>query len=56
MPEQLLIEEVTRSRPGGLDVAAFNRALAREKEADVKLARMRAAVTRFVTEQFREAL
>ena len=56
MPEQLLIDEVTRTAQAALDVDALNRALAREKEDDVQLARYRAAVSRFVTELFREEL
>ena len=56
MPEQVLIDEVSDAVRAVLDVPALNRAFAREKEADVKLARVRAAITRFVTEQFKEAL
>jgi hypothetical protein len=56
MPEQLLIDEVTRMAQAALDVDALNRALVREKEDDVQLARYRAAISRFVTEQFREEL
>ena len=56
MPEAVLIEEVSKAVGSALDLAAFNRAMAREQEADVKLARMRAAATRFITEQFREEL
>ena len=56
MPEQWLVEEVTHAVQAALDVDALNRAFAREKEADVKLARIQAAVSRFVTKQFKEAL
>lgn len=56
MPEQVLIDEGSEAVRAVLDVAALNRAFAREKETDVKLARIQAAVNCFVTEQFREAL
>ena len=56
MPEQVLIDEVSEAVRAVLDVAALERAFAREKECDVKLARIQAAVAQFVTEQFREAL
>jgi len=52
----VLIEEVSKAVQSVLDIAAFNHALAREQEADVKLARMQAAATRCITEQFREEL
>jgi hypothetical protein len=56
MPEQWLVDEVTRGVQAALDVDALNRAFAREKEDDVKLARLQAAVTQFVTQQCQEAL
>jgi hypothetical protein len=56
MPEAVLIEEVAKAVRSVLDIPAFNRAMAREQEADVKLARMRAAATRLITEQFRAEL
>ena len=56
MPEQVLIDEVSEAVRTVLDVPALNRAFARENEADVKLARLQAAVTQFVTQQCQEAL
>jgi hypothetical protein len=47
---------VTRTAQAALDVDALNRALVREKQDDVQLARIRAAVTQFVTHQYQEAL
>jgi hypothetical protein len=56
MPEPVLIEEVTKAVRSVLDIEALNRAFAREKEADVRLARINAAVRRFVNQQFRSGL
>ncbi len=56
MPEQVLIDEVSNAVRAVLDIPALNRAFEREKEADVKLARLQAAVTQFVTQQCQEAL
>jgi hypothetical protein len=56
MPEQVLIEEVSKVCRAMLDIGALNRAFAREKEADIKLARIAAAVRAFVTDKFKEDL
>ncbi len=56
MPEQVLIDEVSEAVRTVLDVPALNRAFVRENEADVKLARLQAAVTQFVTQQCQETL
>lgn len=52
MPEQVLIDEVSKAVRAVLDIPAFNRAFAREKEADVELARLEAKVRAFVTDNF----
>ena len=56
MPEQVLIDEVSKSISAVLDIGALNRAFAREKECDVKLARIAASVRAFVTDKFKEEL
>ena len=56
MPEEILISEVKSACLTVLDVAALNRAFVREREADIKLAGIRAAVTAFVTDKFRKEL
>jgi hypothetical protein len=56
MPEQILIDEVKAACMTVLDIDALNRAFAREREADIKLAGIRAAVTAFVTDKFRAEL
>ena len=56
MPEQVLIDEVSAAVKSVLDLDKFNAAMKREQEADVKLARINAAVRRFVNEQFRKEL
>ena len=54
MPEQVLIDEVSRAVRAMLDIGAMNRAFARERESDIELARMEASVRAFVTDQFRK--
>jgi len=56
MPEKVLIDEVSKAVRAHLDIDALNAAFAREKEADVKLARMAATVRAFVTDKFQEEL
>ena len=56
MPTETLINEVSENVKAFLDIDAFNRALVREKTADVELARMTAAVTAFVGDHFKEQL
>lgn len=56
MPTETLINEVSENVKAFLDIDAFNRALVREKTADVELARMTAAVGAFVSDHFREQL
>jgi hypothetical protein len=56
MPEQILIDEVSKTVRAMLDVAALNRAFEREQKADVKLAGIEAAVRSFVTEHFTATL
>jgi hypothetical protein len=52
VPEKILIEQVSRAVRAVLDIEALNRAFAREKEADVKLARIATSVRPFVTDKF----
>jgi hypothetical protein len=52
MPEQILIDEVSDAVRAVLDIDALNRAFEREREADIKLARIEASVRAFVTEHF----
>jgi hypothetical protein len=56
MPEQILINEVSSTVRAVLDVDALNRTFEREREADIKLARIEAGVRAFVTEQFAASL
>jgi ParB-like nuclease family protein len=56
MPESVLIDEVTKLLRSLMDTEALTRAFADERDIDVKLARMTAAVRRFVTKQFRNEL
>ena len=56
MPEQILIDEVSSTVRAVLDVDALNRTFEREREADIKLARIEAGVRAFVTEQFAASL
>lgn len=56
MPEALLINEVSRAVESILDMDALTGAMEREREADIKLARMNAAVRRFVNKQFKHLL
>jgi hypothetical protein len=51
MPEPVLIKEVSKVIESILDITALNKAFEAEKQADVKLARLQAAVRRFVTER-----
>jgi hypothetical protein len=53
MPEQVLIDEVSNAVRAVLDIDTLNRAFAREKEADIELARIEAKVRGFVTDNFR---
>ncbi len=52
MPEQILIEEVSKAVRAHLDIDGLNRAFEREKEKDIELARLNAAVRAFVTGKF----
>ena len=52
MPEQILIDEVSAAVRVMLDTDAMNRAFEREREADIKLARMEAAARSFITDKF----
>jgi hypothetical protein len=56
MPEQHLIEEVSKACMAVLDMNALVRAFAREKHIDITLARLEAAVTTFVNDKFRADL
>jgi hypothetical protein len=56
MPEQILIDQVSEACRVVLDTQALTNAFAREKEADIKLARMEAAVEAFVNDKFRADL
>ncbi len=56
MPEAVLIQEVSKAVQSVLDIPAFNRAMKREEAADVRLARMNAAVRRFMNDHFRKEL
>ncbi len=55
MPEQDLIDEVSKTVRAVLDIDALNRAFAREREADIELAKLEARVRAFVTDTFRNA-
>ena len=55
MPEQVLIDEVSAAVRAMLDIDALNRAFEREREADIKLARIEAGVRAFVTKNFKGA-
>jgi len=48
MPPQALINEVLNVSKGCLDIDAFNEAMARERLADIKLARLNAAVRELI--------
>jgi hypothetical protein len=56
MPKRVLIDEVSSAVLAHLDIGALNRAFAKEKEADVNLARVAASVRAFVTDKFKEDL
>ena len=56
MPEKVLIDEVSKAVRAHLDIDALNAAFAREKEADVKLARVAASVRAFVTDKYKQEL
>ena len=56
MPEKVFIDEVTKAVRAHLDIDALNRAFEREREADIKLARIAATVRAFVTATFQEEL
>lgn len=53
MPEQVLIDEVSNAVRAMLDIDTLNNAFAREREADIKLARIEASIRAFVTEKFK---
>jgi hypothetical protein len=48
MPPRALVDEVLTVAKSCLDIDAFNRALEREREQDIKLARLRAAVQEMI--------
>jgi hypothetical protein len=52
MPEQILIDEVSTAARAMLDIDALNRAFEREREGDIKLARIEAGVRSFITDKF----
>lgn len=56
MPEQILIDEVSRAVRATLDIAALNRAFACEQGADIELARLGAKVRAFVAANYGKAV
>ena len=56
MPAETLIDETAGTVNKFLDIAAFNKAFEREREADIGLARMNAAVAALVRDQFQDQL
>jgi len=53
MPEQILIDEVSRAVRAVLDIDVLNRAFERERQADIELARIEASTRAFVTATFK---
>ena len=56
VPEKVLIDEVSKAVRAHLDIDALNAAFDRERDADIKLARIAATVRAFVTDKFQEEL
>lgn len=56
VPVETLVDEVSNVVKSFLDIDALNRAFANEKQDDVKLAKMAAAVRAFITDQFKSEL
>jgi hypothetical protein len=56
MPPQILINEVSNVVKQCLDLDAFNAAMQAEREADIELARMKAAIVVFARDRYRDQL